>query len=34
MLERGGRLHEDAGVYERQDRVEVGLGVFEPLLGA
>ena len=25
MLERGGRLHEDSGVYERRDRTEVGL---------
>jgi hypothetical protein len=26
MLERGGRLHEDSGVDERQNRSEVGLG--------
>ena len=26
MLERGGRLHGNAGVYERQARAEVGLG--------
>jgi hypothetical protein len=26
MLERGGCLHEDSGVYERQNRSEVGLG--------
>ena len=25
MLERSGRLHEDSGLYERQDRTEVGL---------
>ena len=26
MLGRGGHLHEDAEVYERRDRTEVGLG--------
>ena len=26
MLERGGRLHGDAGMYERRDRAKIGLG--------
>ena len=26
MLRHGGHLHEDAAVYERRDRTEVGLG--------
>jgi hypothetical protein len=26
MLEPGGRLHEDAGMYKRQDRAKIGLG--------
>ena len=26
MIERGGRLHEDSGVYEMRDRAEVELG--------
>ena len=25
MLERGGRLHEDVGMYERRDRAKIGL---------
>ena len=26
MLQRGGRLHNDAGMYERRDRAKIGLG--------
>ena len=26
MLQRGGRLREDAGMYERRDRAKIGLG--------
>ena len=26
MLQRGRRLHEDAGMYERRDKAKIGLG--------